>query len=247
MDRLVYIAMTGAKHAFHQQAVSAHNLANANTTGFKADITSFRALPVLGDGMPTRAFVVDSTVGADMRAGVLQQTGRDLDVAVQGEGWIAVQSPDGSEAYTRNGSFQIGANGLLQTRNGLTVMGDAGPIAVPPDAQITIGKDGTISTIPNGQLPNTVAIVGRIKLVNPPADTLTKGGDGLFRLEDGGVAPADANVQVASGALESSNVNVVDSLVSLIDQARQFEMQMKLLRTADSDAQQASRIMNMNA
>ena len=147
MDRLIYTAMTGAKHILEQQATTAHNLANATTTGFKAQVDSFRAVPILGDGMPTRAFVVDATVGTDYRSGALQQTGRDLDIAVRGEGWIAVQRIDGSEGYTRNGDLKINENGQLQTATGLNVMGEGGPISIPPDATITIAKDGTVSTV----------------------------------------------------------------------------------------------------
>jgi flagellar basal-body rod protein FlgF len=247
VDKMIYIAMTGAKHAMYQQAATAHNLANASTTGFRAELNAFRALPVYGDGMPTRVFVADSTVGADFTPGVLQDTGRDLDVAVEGKGWLAVQMPDGTEAYTRDGSLQMSPNGLLQTRHGLNIMGDAGPIAIPPNVVVSVGKDGTVSTVPTDQTPNTVAVLGRIKLVNPPEENLVKSGDGLFRLKDGNPAPADVNVKLTSGALEGSNVNVVDSLVSMIDQARAFEMNMRLLRTADEDSQQASRIMNLNA
>lgn len=247
MDKLIYIAMSGAKHAMAQQAATAHNLANVSTTGFRAELNAFRALPVQGEGLPTRTFVTDSTVGADFTPGVLQQTGRNLDVAIEGKGWIAVQTPDGTEAYTRNGSLQMDTNGILQTRNGQNVMGDAGPIAIPPDVIVTVGRDGTVSTVPTNTLPNTVAILGRIKLVNPPENNLVKGADGLFRLKDGNPAPADVNVKLTSGALEGSNVNVVEALVGMIDQARQFDMNMRLLRTASDDSQQASRIMNLNA
>ncbi|MDP3688495.1 MAG: flagellar basal body rod protein FlgF, partial [Sulfurimicrobium sp.] len=191
MDRLIYIAMTGAKHTLWQQASTAHNLANVTTTGYRAETNAFRALPVLGEGAKTRAFVVDSTTGADFSPGVIQQTGRDLDMAVQGKGWIAVQAPDGSEAYTRNGSFQINANGVLQTRNGLNVLGDGGPISIPPDNDITVAKDGTISAIPTGQTLTSVTVLGRVKLVNPPEADLVKGDDGLFRLKSGQPAPAD--------------------------------------------------------
>jgi flagellar basal-body rod protein FlgF len=166
---------------------------------------------------------------------------------VQGKGWIAVQSADGSEAYTRNGSLLVGANGLLQTRNGLMVMGDGGPLAVPPDAEVTIAKDGTVSIIPVGQTPNTVATVGRVKLVNPPEADLVKGGDGLFRLSSGLPAPADANVVLAQKSLEASNVNAIDALVSMISLARQYDMQVKLLQNAEANAQKANLIMNMNA
>jgi len=245
MDRLIYIAMSGAEHAFNRQAVTAHNLANASTTGYRAEVSAFRALPVFGEGHPTRAFVVDSTVGSNFRPGAIHQTGRDLDVAIQGRGWIAVRAPDGTEAYTRNGSLKISPNGLLQTRDGMNVVGGAGPIAVPPDAAITIAHDGTISTIPAGQQPNTIAVVGRIKLVNPPEGQLVRGDDGLFRLKDGGAAPADVNVGLLQGALEASNVNPVTALVGMIEQARQYDMEVQLLRTAQNNAQQASRIMSL--
>ncbi len=246
MDRLIYIAMNGAKHTMLQQAQVAHNLANASTTGYKAEANSFRALPVLGEGAQTRTFVVDSTTGADLSAGAIQNTGRDLDVAVQGKGWLAVQAADGSEAYTRNGSLLVGPNGLLQTRNGMMVMGDGGPLAVPPDAEVTIAKDGTVSIIPKGQSPNTVAVVGRIKLVNPPEADLVKSGDGLFRLKSGMPAPADANVALAQKSLETSNVNAVDALVSMISLARQYDMQVKLLQNAENNSRQAAQIINMN-
>lgn len=247
MDRMIYIAMNGAKHSMQQQAVTAHNLANVSTTGYKAEANAFRALPVLGDGLQTRTFVVGSTTGADLSAGAIQSTGRDLDIAVQGKGWIAVQAADGSEAYTRDGSLQVGSNGLLQTRNGLQVIGDGGPIAVQADAEITIGKDGTISIIPMGQTPNTVATVGRIKLVNPPEADLTKSGDGLFRLKSGLPAPSDASVGLMQKSLETSNVSVVDSLVSMISLSRQFDMQMKLLQSAEANAGKAGQLMNLNA
>lgn len=247
MDRMIYIAMNGAKHTMQQQAQVSHNLANASTTGYKAQANSFRSLPVFGDGLQTRTFVVDSTVGADLSTGVIQSTGRDLDVAVQGKGWIAVMSADGSEAYTRNGSLLVGPNGQLQTRNGQTVMGDGGPLAVPPDADITIAKDGTVSIIPVGQLPNTVAAIGRIKLVNPPEADIAKSDDGLFRLKSGQPAPADVNVVLAQKSLEGSNVNAVDALVSMISLSRQYDMHVKLLQSAESNARQASQIMSLNA
>jgi len=153
MDRLIYTAMSGAKHILAQQSTVAHNLANATSTGFKAQVDTFRAVPVKGPGAPTRAFVVDATVGTDMRPGAIQHTGRSLDVAVQGNGFLSVERPDGSEGYTRNGAFRISENGILQTATGLTVLGDGGPISIPPDTQISIAKDGTISTVNNGNQP----------------------------------------------------------------------------------------------
>lgn len=246
MDRLIYIAMTGAKQALWQQASTAHNLANVTTTGYRAETNSFRALPVFGEGAKTRAFVVDSTTGVDFTPGVIQHTGRELDMAVQGKGWIAVQGADGSEAYTRNGSFQISANGVLQTRNGLNVMGDGGPIAIPPDNDITVARDGTISAIPTGQTLTSVTAVGRVKLVNPPETDLVKGEDGLFRLKSGQPAPADANVVLASNSLESSNVNMVESLVNMITHARSFDLQTKLLTKAENNEAKASQLLNLN-
>lgn len=244
---MIYVAMTGAKHILGQQAAVAHNLANVSTNGYRAAASAFRAVPVQGDGLPTRTFVVDSTPGANFTPGALQSTGRDLDVAVQGPGWIAVQAADGSEAYTRNGSLQISSNGLLQTRNGLNVVGDGGPISIPPDSTITIAKEGTVSVISTVPPPKAVNAVGRIKLVNPNENQLVRGGDGLFRLASGGSAEADPKVALASGALEGSNVNVVEEMISMISLARQFDLQMKLLSSADTNAQKASQILNISA
>lgn len=246
MDRLIYTAMTGASHVLQQQATVSQNLANANTPGFRAALHTFRAVPLVGEGLPTRTFVVDSTAGADFTPGQLQQTGRPLDVAVQGEGWIAVQGADGKEAYTRNGSFQISANGLLQTRNGLNVAGDGGAITIPPDTEVTFASDGTISTVPSGANATSVIVVGRLKLVNPSPKQLERGDDGLFRLRDGANALAEESVKILPGSLEGSNVNVVEAMVSMISLARKFDMQMKLLQNADSNARQASQIMNIS-
>jgi flagellar basal-body rod protein FlgF len=246
MDRLIYTAMTGAKHILEQQANTSHNLANATTTGFRAQLDSFRAVPVIGADLPTRAFVVDSTVGTDFTQGALQQTGRDLDVAVQGKGWIAVQLEDGSEGYTRHGSLKVSENGVLQTQGGLNVMGDGGPISVPPQATVTISKDGTVSTNDLGIKPGATNVVGRIKLVNPPEETITRGDDGLFHLKDGNAADADPTVNVVGGALEGSNVNVVDAMVNMISLARQFEMHMNLLKNAESNATKAGQLLALS-
>jgi flagellar basal-body rod protein FlgF len=246
MDRLIYTAMSGAKHAFLQQAGVAQNLANASTTGYRAMEHKFRAVPVQGEGMPTRAFVVDASVANVFDQGPLMATGRPLDVAVQGAGWIAVETPDGGEAYTRAGNFQTDVNGLLQTAGGLNVQGDGGPIAIPPDNRVAIAPDGTVSTIPLFGTPNNVNVIGRIKLVNPPENELVRGGDGLFRVQ-GGTAALDETVRLAPESLEGSNVNPVDSMVNMISLARQFEMQIKMLQTADANARQASQILSMNA
>lgn len=246
MDRLIYTAMTGAKHILEQQATTAHNLANATTTGFKAQVDSFRAVPVLGDGLPTRAFVVDATVGTDFKSGTIEHTGRELDVAIQGNGWIAVQRPDGSEGYTRNGALKINENGQLQTANGLNVLGDGGPISIPPNVTISIGKDGTVSSVNNLTAPGATTIIGRLKLTNPPAASLKRAEDGVFVSNNGQPAPLDPNVTVAGGALEASNVNVVETMVNMISLARQFEMQMKMLENAQNNAGKADQLFNMN-
>jgi flagellar basal-body rod protein FlgF len=245
MDRLIYTAMTGAKHALEQQATTSNNLANATTTGFRAQIDQFRAVPVQGAVLPTRAFVVDSTTGSDFRSGAIQQTGRALDVAVQGEGWIAVQAADGTEAYTRNGNLRQDENGLLQTHDGLSVMGDDGPLSIPPGRNVAMAKDGTISLVPDGSQATGLTTVGRLKLVNPPEADLVRGDDGLFRMKDGQAAEADPNVSLLSGALETSNVNVVDEMVNMISLARQFDMHMKLLQYAESNDSKATQLLSL--
>lgn len=243
MDRLIYTAMTGAKHVMEQQSTTANNLANSTTTGFRAQIDAFRAVPVIGPGLPTRAFVVDSTVGADFAQGPLMESGRALDVAIQGKGWIALDMPDGSEAYTRSGSLKVNENGVLQTQSGLNIVGDGGPITIPPDVNVTIAKDGTVSSVDAGSKPGQSTVIGRIKLVNPPEDTLVRGDDALFRVKGTGGAEADAGVALVGGALEGSNVNVVDAMVNMISLSRQFEMHMSLLKKAETNADKAAQIL----
>ncbi|MDY0977626.1 flagellar basal-body rod protein FlgF [Massilia sp. CFBP9012] len=246
MDRLIYTAASGAKHILEQQATTSNNLANVSTTGFRAQMDVFRAAPVQGPGLPTRAFVVDSTAGNDFSSGALQVTGRDLDVAVKGQGWLAVQMPDGTEAYTRNGSLQMSPNGVLTTASGQTIAGEGGPITIPPDGTVTVGGDGTVSTISNVDSPAAPAVLGRLKLVNPPEGDLVRGDDGLFRLKDGGNAQPDPNVRVAGGALEGSNVNPVDCMVDMISLARSFDTQMSLLKNAENNAAKATQILALN-
>jgi flagellar basal-body rod protein FlgF len=246
MDRLIYTAMTGAKHILEQQATNSHNLANATSTGFRAQVDSFRAVPVVSEGLPTRAFVINTTVGSDFRAGAIQQTGRDLDVAVEGQGWLTVLRDDGSEGYTRNGALKLNENGVLQTAAGQTISGDGGPISIPPDVAISIAKDGTISTVNHGTLPGPSNILGRLKLVNPDVNGLERKADGLYGMKDNNTADADASVKIASGALEGSNVNVVDAMVNMISLARQFETQMKLIQSAENNADKASQLFNLN-
>jgi flagellar basal-body rod protein FlgF len=225
----------------------AHNLANVSSTGYRAEEHRLRAVQVQSNampkGLPTRAFVVDASTHTDYASGPMVVTGRPLDMAVQGPGWMAVQMPDGSEAYTRNGSFELNVNGLVQTRNGLSVQGDGGPITIPPDVKISVGVDGTISVLPESGAQNTVSVVGRFKLVNPPQADLVRGDDGLFRLRDGSAAPTDESIKVAPGSLEGSNVNPAEQMVTMISLARQFEMQMKMLSMADANDRSATQLM----
>jgi flagellar basal-body rod protein FlgF len=245
MDRMLYLAMTGARQTLLAQNSAANNLANATSTGFRADLEQFRSMPVFGDGHPSRVYAMTERPGTDFSHGPIQHTGNELDIAVQGDGWIAVQAPDGSEAYTRAGDLHVTSNGLLETGAGHGVMGDGGPIAIPPAEKIEIGVDGTISIRPVGQAANALAALDRIKLVNPPLDSLVKGPDGLFRLADGQNAPPDAFVKVTPGAVESSNVNSVSEMVDLINLARLFELQVKAMKTAEENEQSAVQLMRM--
>jgi len=246
MDRLIYTAMTGAKQIMEQQTTVSHNMANVGSTGFRAQVDTFRAVPVEGKGLPTRTQVVDDTIGADFSEGTIRQTGRSLDVAVQGAGWIAVQAPDGKEAYTRAGALKVSPNGILQTEGGLNVRGDSGPIAIPFETSLMIGKDGTVSSLVPGSIPETMAVLGRIKLVNPPADSIKRGDDGLFRSNTDKPVAADPQVTLLGGALEDSNVNVVDCMVRMISLGRQFDMNMSLLKNAQDNATKASQILNLS-
>ncbi len=241
MDRMLYVAMSGAKETALAQARNSQNLANASTTGFKASLDAFSSRPLSGPGHDTRTYAMTEDLRVDLSPGPLQATGRDLDVAVNGEGWIAVQGADGTEAYTRAGDLRVDSVGLLTTGTGLPVLGDGGPIAVPPFESLEIGTDGTISIRPLGQEANAMAQVDRIKLVNPDPAELVRGEDGLIRHALMEEQPADAQVTLVGGMLEASNVNTVEAMVKMIDLARHFEMQVKMMKTAeDNDAASAS-------
>ncbi|MDO9449145.1 MAG: flagellar basal-body rod protein FlgF [Rugosibacter sp.] len=249
MDRLIYTAMTGASQTLNRQAAVAHNLANVSTAGYRAEEHRLRAVQVQSHaaqpGLSTRAFVVDASTHTDFTPGSQIYTGRDFDMAVQGAGWIAVQAPDGGEAYTRNGNFELSVNGVLQTRSGLSVQGDGGPISIPPEVKVSIGVDGTVSVVPESGAQNTVNVVGRIKLVNPPEAEMVRGEDGLFRLRNGGPAPVDEQARIAAGYTEGSNVNAAEQMVTMISLARQFEMQMKMLTTADTNDRAAAQLLSV--
>ncbi len=239
MDRVIYLAMSGAKATLQRQDSLANNLANASTTGFRAELQAFRAVPVRGDGATTRAYALESTVGHDDRAGPVSSTGRSLDVAVQGKSWLAVQALDGTEAYTRAGSLQVTAEGQLVTPSGLPVLGDGGPITLPANASVEIAPTGHITTTVGNGKPQAA---GRLKLVTPEAPLL-RGTDGLFRGADGGELDADPAARVQSGALEGSNVSPVETMVAMIAAARQFEQQMKMLQGAEQREQGAAKLL----
>lgn len=238
MDRLIYLSMAGAKATMQRQEVLAHNLANASTTGFRAELAAFRAVPVRGDGASTRVYALESTVGYDAQAGVVQSTGRPLDVAMQGNAWLTVQALDGTEAHTRAGALALDAGGQLVTAGGLPVLGDGGPITVPPNASVAIAPDGSVSATVGAGAPQ---VVGRLKLVTPEAPLL-RGTDGLFRGADGEL-DADPAARLQDGALEGSNVSAVETMVGMIAAARQFEQQMKMLQGAEQREQTAQRLL----
>ena len=239
MDRVIYLAMAGAKATMQRQDVIANNLANVSTTGFRAQMAAFRAVPVLGDGASTRAYAIETTFGYNAEPGAVATTGRNLDVAMKGNAWLAVLGADGTEAYTRNGALDVNNEGVVVTRGGLPVQGDGGPITVPLNAQVMVGGDGTITATVAGSKPQGV---GRLKLVTPEAP-LVRGDDGLFRAADGDL-PADATARVQPEALEGSNVSAVESMVAMISAARQFEQQMKLLQTTQEREQSAGRLLS---
>lgn len=250
MDRILYTAMSGAKQTMDQQSVVSHNLANVDTAGFRTQLHAMRAVPVQGEAIhATRVSVAASTPGSDFSPGNMTTTGRELDVAVQGQGWIAVQAQDGTEAYTRRGDLQVDGDGILLI-TGKPVIGDGGPIIVPLGAELSVGTDGTLSAIAEGQGPEALVDVGRIKLVDPGEAGLVRGDDGLFRAapnaEGEGVAlPQAEEMRLVSGVLEGSNVSAIDAMVSMIDVARRYEMQMKVISTADENAQRANNLLSM--
>jgi flagellar basal-body rod protein FlgF len=244
MDRGLYVAMTGAKQMMQAQAVNNHNIANADTTGFRADTVSFTSEPIYGPGYASRVNAVAADAGVDYSTGVLTNTSRPLDIAINGKGFIAVLGADGKEAYTRAGNLRMLESGAVTTVTGLPVLSESGaPLNIPESAQVTIGGDGTVSVVPLGLTPSAQTQVDRIKLVNPPTKDLQKGMDGLLYLKSGGKAPADETVTVTSGVLESSNVNAAQSLVSMIELQRLYEFQIKSINSVDSDEQSAERMM----
>lgn len=247
MDRSLFVAMSGAKQTMLAQTSNANNLANAQTTGFKSDFEQFRSMPVFGPGQPTRVYAMTERPGTDLTPGALQTTGRDLDVAINGDGWLAVQDKEGKEAYTRAGELRVTPEGFLKTGAGDAVFGENGAIAIPPAHKVEIGVDGTISIIPAGSDATTLLVVDRIKLVKPELKDLEKLEDGLMHLKEGAAPPvADANIKLVQGSVEGSNVSAVDAMVEMIELAKNYELQVKVMKTADENSGAATKLMQMS-
>jgi flagellar basal-body rod protein FlgF len=238
--------MTGAKQLMQAQALVSNNLANVSTTGFRADLARFEARPIAGPGYASRVNTVATGLGFDRSQGALVQTGEVLDVAVDGDGWIAVQGRDGNEAFVRSASLKVNSVGLLETESGALVLGDNGPMALPPYTQISLASDGTVSIVPQGQGAETMAQVGRLKLVNPEVERLGKRPDGLIEVTDTEEIEADANVKVASGFIETSNVNVASTLVDMIELQRQYDVAVRMMQAADENASRAATLASLN-
>ncbi|MBW8190840.1 flagellar basal body rod protein FlgF [Neiella marina] len=246
MDRALYIAAQGANQNMNGIALRSNNLANAQTTGFKADMEQARAMQAYGGGLPTRVFAMTERPSQNFEGGSFMTTDRPLDVAIKGEGWFAVQAGDGNEAYSRSGNLRISEGGVIENGRGEMLIGEAGPIVVPlPMEKIDIGNDGTVSVLPQGAPANAIEVVGRIKMVNPDIREMIKGTDGLFRLKDGTDAPESIDVKLASGVLEGSNVNAVNEMTNLISLQRQFEMQIKMMKTVEEMDSSSSSLMSL--
>ncbi len=246
MDKLLYLSMTAATNTQLSQATISSNLSNLEMPAFKADLEQFRSMPVFGDGHPSRAYAMSERPGIDYTHGTINKTGNPLDVAINGDGWIAVQAPDGSEAYTRRGDMRINTSGFLENGNGQLVYGNGGPIALPPAEEVVIGTDGTISIRPLGQDEKSLAVLDRIRLVNPPIEDINKSPDGLFRLRNGQLAKVDASVNVAPESLERSNVSMVGAMARMIETARLFELNIKAMSAAEENDEVATRMLSLN-
>ncbi len=246
MDKFLYLAMNGAAQAMLAQQNNANNLANVSTVGFRATLDHFQSNKVSGPGYPDRVYATNQQAGANFNPGPITTTGRDLDLALNGDGWFAVQAADGGTGFSRRGDLHIDPGGLLLDGANRIVLGEGGPITIPQFESLEIGRDGTISVRPAGQAANSLVAVDRIRLVNPPRDQLYRGDDGLFRVDGVNEVPADASVSVTSGALEASNVNAVDAMVRMIDYARYYEHQVKLMKLASENDAASARLMRMS-
>ena len=246
MDHYLYIAMNGASNALHAQQTVANNLANVNTVGFKAEMDHFQSQSVYGPGYASRAYASDETAGVDYKQGTVMTTGRDLDVMINSEGWFAVQADDGSTGYSRRGDLHIDPTGLLLNGANQIMMGEGGPVTLPDFESLVIGRDGTISIRAAGQAANTLVAVDRLMLVNPPVENMRRGADGLFRTMDGVDAVADASITLTGGALEASNVKSIDAMINMMEYARFYETQVKLMSVAEETDASSARLMRLS-
>lgn len=244
MDRMLYTAMTGATELLHAQTVTSNNLANASTTGFKKDLAMMLHQPIRRED-DSRHYAVTTTTAQDFSSGNLIHTNSELDVAVDGEGWIAVVGESGEPGYTRSGSFYVGGEGLLRNYDGQVVLGNDGPISIPPHSRVEIGADGTINVFGTGEFEGDAAQIDRIMLVNPKAAEMKKGVDGLFRMKDGSEAEPEADVHLLTGTLEGSNVSAIEAMTEMIQISRQYEMQVKMMKAANDLSQRSSSIMRV--
>lgn len=246
MDRLIYTALSGMQASMDRQRVLASNMANAQTIGFRAEMADQRPVTIEGEGLEARAMQHALVRGADMAPGELVETGRSLDIAVTtADALIAVQTPEGEEAYTRRGDLSVAASGLLVTGEGHPVMGDAGPITVPPGGAVSIAPDGAISVADPANPALPPLEVGRIKLASWAGSDIAKGLDGLFRVRGGGILPHDLQARVNPGHLEQSNVKPTEILVEMIDQQRLFAMRSKLVSTAGELDESSAQLMRL--
>jgi flagellar basal-body rod protein FlgF len=246
VDKLIYVAMTGAAHIDRAQSLHSNNLANVGTSGFRADLEQARSVQVYGDGYNGRVYALTERPGNDFKQGPLVQTGRDLDTAITGDGFFAVQGPDGKEAYSRSGDFTLDSVGTLRDGAGRIVLGEGGPISVPPHDQLFIGADGSITIQPEGQGPEALVQLDRLKLVKPDRSTLTKGEDGLMHVAPGTKVASSPDVTLMSGAVEGSNVNAVNEMTSILALARQFDLEVRLMKSAEQNDEAASQLLQVN-
>ncbi len=245
MDNFIFIAMSGAKENMLNQQLHMNNLANASTTGFRADFAAARSQPVFGEGMPSRVYSMTQNPGTDFKSGSMISTGNPLDIAVDGDGFFAVLDKNGTEAYTRAGNLRLTETGMLITGTGLPVLGDGGPVTIPPARKIDITADGTISIVPENSENNTTAVVGRLKLVKPDLNNVIKNEAGLMVLDTGQPAEVDSSVKLVTGMVESSNVNPIAEMVNMISISRQYEMQVKLMKKAEEMDQSSSQLIRL--
>ncbi len=243
---MLFVTMSGAENTFLAQSINANNLANVGTPAFKADLAQFRSMPVFGESMPTRVYALTERPATDFTPGALMATGRDFDVAIKGQGFFAVENKQGQEAYSRDGALQVNEEGILTNSKGLAVLGDGGEISIPPAQKVEIGSDGSISIVPLGSTPDTIVFLDRLKLVNADIQNLEKGPDGLFYTKDNSSLEGDLDVSIANGFLEASNVNAVEAITNMISLARQYEIQLKMIKQAETLDEAAASLLSVS-